>query len=402
LPTLPEGSVRVDHVWKRFRADRAQPRLRDQMIHLGKRIGGSRAEWRWVLRDINLHVDPGDTVALIGVNGSGKSTLLKVISQVTYQTSGTCSVAGRIGALLEVRSGIHPELTGRENVYLYGAILGLNRRQIAERFDAIVEFAGVSDAIDRQVKFYSSGMQVRLGFAIAAFLEPAVLLVDEVLAVGDANFQQKCLMRISEVVQNGTTLLFVSHDLASVGAMCERSLWLEDSVVRADGPTGDVLQLYREAVNEQSALTVAHDGGSHVIKVEAAGPDGGQIFSGAPMTATFVVRMPEAGTAGFYVGVSEGTATPIFVIRKRIDFGSGDMEIECAMRDLPLPKGHYSLWIGIGANSFGVGAPRLRRKPFLQWQSVGSFDVQGPLATRPPNGVMVLSPVHVDAQWKVS
>jgi ABC-type polysaccharide/polyol phosphate transport system ATPase subunit len=403
LPTLPEGTVRVDHVWKRFRADRAHPKLHDQLVGLGRRVRGERADWRWVLRDVNLHVEPGETVALVGVNGSGKSTLLKVISQVIFQTSGTCSVAGRIGALLEVRSGIHPELTGQENVYLYGAILGLSRRQISDRFDAIVDFAGVSDAIDRPVKYYSSGMQVRLGFSIAAFLEPAVLLVDEVLAVGDANFQQKCLMRISEVVQNGTTLLFVSHDLASVQAMCDRSLWLEDSIVRADGATGDVLALYRESVNERATQTLANDGDVSIVKVELEGEDGEQIRSGGPLHARFIVRMPEAGFSGFYIGVSEGTAMPIFVIRRAVQFEVGEVQIDCSMRDLPLPKGHYTLWIGIGANSAGSKlGPGLRKKPFLVWQSVASFDVFGPLPTRPPNGVMVLSPVHVEAEWEVS
>ncbi len=148
---------------------------------------------------------------------------------------------GRIGALLSVTSGLHPDLTGRENVFLYGAVLGMSRERIRRQFDEIVEFAGLTDAIDRQVKFFSMGMQMRLGFSIAAYLEPDVLLVDEVLAVGDANFQQKCLKRIGEIVRDGTTLLYVSHDLASVEASCERAVWLADAVVRASGPTKDVV-----------------------------------------------------------------------------------------------------------------------------------------------------------------
>jgi ABC-type polysaccharide/polyol phosphate transport system ATPase subunit len=396
LPTLPEGSIRVDRVWKRFRADRAHPELHDQLVGLGKRLRGERASWRWVLRDVNLHVEPGDTVALVGLNGSGKTTLLKIINQVIFQTAGSCEVHGRIGALLEVRSGIHPDLTGRENVYLYGAILGLTRRQIASRFDTIVEFAEVSDAIDRPVKFYSSGMQVRLGFSIAAFLEPAVLLVDEVLAVGDATFQQKCLNRISEVVQSGTTLLFVSHDLAAVQAVCDRALWLNESVVRADGRTRDVLQLYRSQVEGHAALTVVNDGNASLVKVEAEGENGADIRSGDAMEVTAVVHMQEAGYAGFYLGVSEGTAMPIFVLLKAVQFSVGEMEIRCSMRQLPLPKGRYSLWIGIGAHY------RVSKKPSLRWQPVLSFDVFGPLPARPPNGVMVLSPVHVDCDWTLS
>jgi ABC-type polysaccharide/polyol phosphate transport system ATPase subunit len=173
-----------------------------------------RPPYRWVLKDVGLEVGPGESLALIGINGSGKTTLLKIISQVTYQSAGLCTVRGRIGALLSVTAGLHPDLTGRENVYLYGAVLGMGRDNIKKRFNEIVEFAELEDAIDRQVKFFSLGMQMRLGFSIAAHLEPDILLVDEVLAVGDANFQQKCMQRIGEIVRNGTTLLYVSHDLA--------------------------------------------------------------------------------------------------------------------------------------------------------------------------------------------
>ena len=156
-----------------------------------------------MLKDVTFDVPPGGTLGLIGINGSGKTTLLKIISQVTYQSAGRCVVQGRIGALLSVTSGIHPELTGRENIFLYGAVMGMTRQTIRNRFDEIVEFAGLTDAVDRQVKFYSLGMQMRLGFSIAAFTEPDVLLVDEVLSVGDANFQQKCLKRIGEIVRSG-------------------------------------------------------------------------------------------------------------------------------------------------------------------------------------------------------
>ena len=158
-----------------------------------------------------------------------------------------CQVEGRLGALLSVTSGIHPDLTGRENVFLYGAVLGMRRKITRERFDQIVEFAGLDDAIDRQVKFFSLGMQMRLGFSIAAFLEPDILLVDEVLSVGDANFQQKCIRRIEEVVRQGTTLVYVSHDLTSVEATCQQSMWLADAVVQAAGPTREVAALYRSS-----------------------------------------------------------------------------------------------------------------------------------------------------------
>ena len=202
MPTLPNGGIEVEHVWKKFRSDKAQPFFYDQLARLGRRVKSRNSTgYRWVLKDVNFTVEPGESMALVGINGSGKTTLLKILSQVTYQSAGRCTVQGRIGALLSVTSGLHPDLNGRENVFLYGAVLGMSREDIRRKFDTIVEFAELTDAIDRQVKFYSMGMQMRLGFSIAAFLEPDVLLVDEVLAVGDANFQQKCLQRIGEIVR---------------------------------------------------------------------------------------------------------------------------------------------------------------------------------------------------------
>ena len=268
MPTLPDGTIVAEHVWKRFRADQTVPKFYDQMKRLGRTIGRSKHDYRWVLKDVNANVEPGETLALIGINGSGKTTLLKVISQVTYQTAGNCKVAGRIGALLSVTSGIHPELNGRENIFLYGAVLGMSRQRIRRQFDEIVEFAGLSEAVDRQVKFYSMGMQMRLGFSIAAFLELDILLVDEVLAVGDANFQQKCLARIGEIVRSGTTLIYVSHDLASVEATCSKALWLANACVRASGPTKEVVGAYRQAIEQNAALTTSDEGIIQLRKCE--------------------------------------------------------------------------------------------------------------------------------------
>src|ERR1700734_2013879 len=217
-------------------------------------LGGTRRDYRWVLKDVSLNVEPGGTVGLIGSNGSGKTPLLKIISKVTYQSAGLCQVQGRLGALLSVTSGIHPDLTGRENVFLYGSVLGMRRKMTHQRFDEIIEFAGLADAIDRQVKYFSLGMQMRLGFSIAAFLEPDILLVDEVLSVGDANFQQKCIGRIEEVVRQGTTLVYVSHDLTSVEATCKQSLWLADAAGQGAGPTREVAALYRKSVEQDASL----------------------------------------------------------------------------------------------------------------------------------------------------
>jgi ABC-type polysaccharide/polyol phosphate transport system ATPase subunit len=391
LPTSADGTIIVEHVWKRFRADRGRPHITDQLAKIGRRLRGATRSYRWVLKDINLTLEPGATLGLIGINGSGKSTLLKVISRCMYQTAGRCEIHGRVGALLEVRGGINPTLSGRENIYMFGSLLGLSRRQINARFDTIAEFAEVTDAIDRQVKYYSSGMQVRLGFSIASHLDADILLVDEILAVGDANFQQKCLSRISEVVANGTSLLFVSHDLAAVEAMCERAIWLTEATTRAMGPTAAVLGQYRGSIEEQAALTSDVTSALRVLKVEVIGPEGGMARSGEDVEIRLALSAPEGGTARFFVGVSEGTAVPVFVARHLAPFPAGEFEVRCGLRNLPLPKGHYYVWLA-------VEGPRELRAT-QAWKPVGAFDVFGPNRVKPPQGVMVLSPVLVSATW---
>ena len=195
-----------------------------------------------------MRAEPGEAIGLIGANGSGKTTLLRLVNRVMYPYAGRVSVHGRVGALIEIRAGLHPELRGSENIYFFGSLLGLRRSEIAAHFDDIVEFAELEHAIDRQVKFYSSGMQMRLGFAAASFLDPAILLVDEVLAVGDSAFQQRCLARLRDLLIAGTTLVFVSHDLAAVEATCRRAIWLDGGVVRAEGSAPAVVGAYRESV----------------------------------------------------------------------------------------------------------------------------------------------------------
>jgi ABC-2 type transport system ATP-binding protein len=396
LPTLPNGSIEVDHVWKKFRSDRAQPFFYDQIARLGRRVKDRGApDYRWVLKDVNFSVDPGESLALIGINGSGKTTLLKILSQVTYQSAGRCTVAGRIGALLSVTSGLHPDLNGRENVFLYGAVLGMGRDDIRRKFDTIVDFAELSDAIDRQVKFYSMGMQMRLGFSIAAFLEPDLLLVDEVLAVGDAHFQQKCLGRIGEIVREGTTLLYVSHDLASVEATCVRAVWLSDAMVRAQGPTKDVVTLYRTSIEENATVLSTKEGIVRVLKAELRATDGGQLRSECESEIRLVVNSPEQATAQFFMGISQGPAFPMFVIDYTGTMPEGDFEITCKLGYLPLPKGHFSLWSAI------TGFPKGRKDPYLPWQPIASFEAFGPERMEPPEGVMALTPVYVGAEWTI-
>jgi len=202
------------------------------------------SDYAWALRDVNFEIERGDTLGIIGKNGAGKSTLLKVLSRVTSPTSGQIKIKGRIASLLEVGTGFHPELTGRENIYMNGAILGMTKREISAKFDEIVDFAGVEMYIDTPVKRYSSGMYVRLAFGVAAHLEPEILIVDEVLAVGDAEFQKKCLGKMSDVASHGRTIIFVSHNMQAVQSLCKTALYMKAGKVTDVGPTAAVINNY--------------------------------------------------------------------------------------------------------------------------------------------------------------
>ena len=220
-----------------------------------RRNGNRKEETIWALQDVSFAVKPGEVVGVIGRNGAGKSTLLKLLSRITEPTIGQINLYGRVGSLLEVGTGFHPELSGRENVYLNGAILGMKRGEIDRKFDEIVAFAEIEKFIDMPVKHYSSGMYMRLAFAVAAHLEPEILLVDEVLAVGDANFQKKCLGKMREVGIEGRTVLFISHNMTALRSLCDRALWLDSGRLKDDGCKSDVIAKYLQttarAVTEQ-------------------------------------------------------------------------------------------------------------------------------------------------------
>ncbi|MEP6808727.1 MAG: ABC transporter ATP-binding protein [Chthoniobacterales bacterium] len=216
---------------------------------------GARSDF-WALRDLSFAVQPGETVGLIGQNGAGKSTLLKILSRITEPTAGDAYIRGRSASLLEVGTGFHPDLPGRENIYLNGAILGMRTKEIRKKFDEIVAFSEVEDFIDTPVKRYSSGMYVRLAFAVAAHLEPDILLVDEVLAVGDAAFQKKCLGKMGDVARQGRTVLFVSHSMSSIIALCQRAILLGDGKLLADGPTQEVVRDYLKSTASEEIVAL--------------------------------------------------------------------------------------------------------------------------------------------------
>lgn len=249
-------AIRVENLGKRYRIGRREPykTLRDSLagavrapfrrLSGGSNGDGGRGELIWALRDVSFEVRRGEVVGVIGRNGAGKSTLLKILSRITAPTEGSAVINGRVGSLLEVGTGFHPELTGRENIYLSGAILGMRKREINEKFDEIVKFAEVEKFIDTPLKRYSSGMQVRLAFAVAAHLEPEILLVDEVLAVGDAAFQKKCLGKMGDISKEGRTVLFVSHNMGAIEQLCDKCILLENGVIKQIGTTSTVISIY--------------------------------------------------------------------------------------------------------------------------------------------------------------
>ncbi|NHM28240.1 ABC transporter ATP-binding protein [Desulfofundulus sp. TPOSR] len=237
------AAVEVVNLWKKFRI------YHERAISLKERVifwGRQRAEDFWALKSINLTVPRGTTVGLIGRNGSGKSTLLKVISRILYPTEGEVRVKGRVSTLLELGAGFHPDFTGRENIFLNASILGLTRREIKERLDDIITFAELGDFIDNPVRNYSSGMYMRLGFAVAVHVDPEILLIDEVLAVGDLAFQEKCLARIRELQGQGKTIIFVTHAPKQVAELCNLAVWLDRGEIRMQGPAAEVARAYAE------------------------------------------------------------------------------------------------------------------------------------------------------------
>ena len=394
---LPPGTIAATDIWKHFRADRRRAFFQDEVARLADRMRGRRTRgWTWALRDIQLLAEPGESIGLIGPNGSGKTTFLKILTRVMYPTAGNVDLRGRVGALIAINAGIHPNLTGRENVMLTGTLMGLTRRDVAARFDEIVEFAGLGHAIDRQAKFYSVGMLTRLGFGVAAFLEPDVLLVDEVLAVGDASFQQRCLDRMRAVLQQGTTLVFVSHDLASVEATCSRVVWLQNGVTVADGPGREVVKAYRESVEKATGLERRIEGRITVESVSVGSGDGGSIHTEGPVEFELTLLSEEDHRAWLYIGITEGTASPIVVLSagREIPVAPGRNVVRCRVEHLPLPRGKYFLWLGAYQGS--TNGPEL-----IAWQSATPFDVYGPELDEAPVAVVRLSPVQVISDWSL-
>ncbi|HEX4137671.1 MAG TPA: ABC transporter ATP-binding protein [Bryobacteraceae bacterium] len=314
----------------------------------------------WAVRNVNFDIPEGEIVGVIGRNGAGKSTLLKLISRITEPTEGEIELAGRVRSLLEVGTGFHPELTGRENIFMNGAILGMTRAEIVSKFDAIVEFAEVEKFIDTPVKHYSSGMYLRLAFAVAAHLEPEILIVDEVLAVGDAAFQKKCLGKMNEVSRQGRTVLFVSHNMVAVENLCSRGIMMDHGQIVFDGPVRDAIAMYLAGSDSEpgqdlreSSARRAGTGEARITRYEIIGLEGTLVRAGDPFTIRLHYECRQrVKTPVFCVSILTRSTLPLFTIFTKdldyqIDEISADGFIDLQIHSPNFLAGSYILHLGI-------------------------------------------------------
>jgi lipopolysaccharide transport system ATP-binding protein len=371
----------------------------------------------WALKGIDLEIQPGEVVGVIGRNGAGKSTFLKILSRITKPTVGRVKLHGRVGSLLEVGTGFHPELTGRENIYLNGAILGMTRREIDQKFDEIVDFASIESFLDTPVKRYSSGMYVRLAFAVAAHLEPEIMLVDEVLAVGDMQFQRKCLDKMDDVARGGRTVLLVSHNMAAIEALCSRVVLVDGGRVVHDGNPSEAIRAYIEITRQLAVVPIADrtdrigQGSARVVHIAAQDPDDGSAVAARPMGEGVRVVLgirADRPLPGICVGLifEAHNGQRVFGVRSALAdrhhfLPAGVTTVSCEIPCLPLIPGRYSIHSVIRdeedvfdqvnqataleitpADVFGTGRPPLASDGACfvhsNWSIGQSVDVGGP------------------------
>lgn len=328
-------TVQLEHVWKRYRLGGAGG------LWSSLRGRGQRQEL-WALSDVSLRLGQGESVGLIGHNGAGKTTVLKLIAGITRPTRGKVTRAGRVASLINLGAGFHPELTGRENIFLNGVILGLSRHEVRQRFEQIVEFADLDDYLDTPLKRYSSGMYARLGFAVAAHVDPDVLLVDEVLSVGDVAFQDRSIRKMLSFRDSGRAILFVSHNLSAVEMMCQRTIWLDHGVVRAEGLTADVVRAYLDAVDTALVDEAGDDAVAEVMLLSHAGNASTDFSFGEALRVRVRGRATERVERAACSVTVRGDYGPLFSARSpEWQLEPGAYEFECEFERLPLLPGLY-------------------------------------------------------------
>jgi ABC-type polysaccharide/polyol phosphate transport system ATPase subunit len=389
--------LKFDHVSKRYRVQqetKTEPTRHSLLRKL--QLLRQRSEDFWALCDVAFEVERGEVLGIIGHNGAGKSTILKLLAGITSPTSGRIVVNGRLSALIEVGSGFHPELTGRENTYLNGSILGMRRREITAKMDRIIDFAGIRQFIDTPVKRYSSGMYVRLGFAIAAHLNPDILLLDEVLAVGDAAFQAKCFRRINELKEAGTTIIFISHDLDAVDRLCSRVLLMHHGQIVATGQPAEMIKRYGEITRAQSQeaepTRTGREGDADVIitNCELAGMDGTprRAFEFGEQTRVkidvFARRRIEAPLINFGIKRADGVIVCNFnnwYDNFQIEYLEGHCTLEGWLPPLRLIPASYEMHALVWQKTKGPDEADLTGVAPLAAQIFGNFTVRGPALT---------------------
>jgi homopolymeric O-antigen transport system ATP-binding protein len=359
----------------------------------------------WALRDVSFQINPGEVVGIIGRNGAGKSTLLKILSRITIPTEGRIRIDGRIASLLEVGTGFHQELTGRENIFLNGAILGMTRAEIVRKFDEIVAFSEIEDFLDTPVKRYSSGMYVRLAFAVAAHLEPEILIVDEVLAVGDAAFQKKCLGKMGTFAQSGRTVLFVSHNMEAVRSLCQRGIWMKNGRLHKDGGVDEVIEDYFNDITNDRSFTYENPEYGFSIKKVALRSRGGeesiQFRPGDDLVVEVSYnaqkRIEKPILALGVLGATGSCFTSNMLLDgHRPDFLEGSGQITCTFRSIPLLPQNYTVKLSVRAASIN--------DLIIPYQDVASFSVVGNLADYGYKGEFLhwarhSTPVVVPYEW---
>jgi ABC-type polysaccharide/polyol phosphate transport system ATPase subunit len=410
---MTDVAIQMDAVWKKFQRGERHDSLRDLVPALARRIlhgarpaGELGEEDFWALRDVSFQVKRGDALGIIGHNGAGKSTLLKILTKLLRPTLGSYQTRGRVGALIEVTAGFHPDLTGRENIFLNGAIIGMRRTDIEKRFDAIVEFSGIGDFIDTPVKRYSSGMNARLGFSVAAHLEPEILIIDEVLSVGDFTFQGKCIRWMQDLLKSGTTVIFVSHNMDAVLSLCNSAILLDHGQVATKGELTKVVGEYYKSGGRWQPELLAR---SNARTLQFSCKEGSDVVVDPGQRVTFTHTIAASCdselTPGFFVSRGDKTVVSTTYARMRghpLRLRAGESTTIRWSLSFNLPAGVYEIGFHIGDHAGGyhehqtracivtVGDdPRVKEDSYVALQ-LDEAGVDMPVRSSSPSGAGVL------------